>query len=192
MSTRSIGALIARWPLQRRTSGSGENLNVHADKLGATPNAPAAPDLRVRRESQPTSLVRNGFHTTHYSVDRAGLPYHLSAVHAAVGRVQQRRHHIVADRRITLWRAYAHALADIDGVRPIDLDIDHTIPFHPVVRVPDRDTVFAQMTDAGIAVGVHYPPNHTQPAFLRWTRPRPLPATETTARQLLSLPFHPR
>ncbi|WP_435593560.1 DegT/DnrJ/EryC1/StrS family aminotransferase [Nocardia sp. bgisy118] len=129
--------------------------------------------------------------STDYQVDGAGLPYHLSAVHAAVGRVQLRHHHIVAARRVSLWRAYARALADIDNVELIDVDIDYTIPFNAVVRVPDRDVVFARMKEAGIGVGVHYPPNHTQPAFRRWTRHRPLPATEATASELLSLPFHP-
>ena len=41
----------------------------------------------------------------------------------------------------------------------------------------------------GIAVGVHYPPNHLQPAFAPWHRD--LPATEQAAREILSLPFHP-
>ncbi|WP_433207729.1 DegT/DnrJ/EryC1/StrS family aminotransferase [Nocardia sp. CA-107356] len=36
---------------------------------------------------------------------------------------------------------------------------------------------------------MHYPPNHLQPAFARWSRL--LPITETAARQIMSLPFHP-
>jgi dTDP-4-amino-4,6-dideoxygalactose transaminase len=41
----------------------------------------------------------------------------------------------------------------------------------------------------GPGVGVHYPPNHVQPAFAAWHRP--LPRTELAGRQVLSLPFHP-
>ncbi|MGQ4616660.1 aminotransferase class I/II-fold pyridoxal phosphate-dependent enzyme [Nocardia sp. R7R-8] len=133
-----------------------------------------------------TQLTR--IRTTDYRVDGFGLPYHLSAVHAAVGRVQLAHFDHVIGRRIALWRSYARALADLEGVRLVDVGIDNTVPFNLVVRVRDRDQVFARMRTAGIGVGVHYPPNHTQPAFERWHRR--LPATEHSAPELLSLPFH--
>ncbi|WP_246886222.1 hypothetical protein [Streptomyces sp. GESEQ-4] len=63
-------------------------------------------------------------------------------------------------------------VVDID----IDIDIDITVPFNCVVRVPQRDKVHAALTARGIGVGVHYPPNHLQPAFARWRRD--LPVTE--------------
>ncbi|MFE2105138.1 DegT/DnrJ/EryC1/StrS family aminotransferase [Kitasatospora sp. NPDC059463] len=44
------------------------------------------------------------------------------------------------------------------------------------------------MLAAGIAVGVHYPPNHLQLAFAQWRRS--LPVTEQLGREILSLPFH--
>lgn len=127
--------------------------------------------------------------TTDYHVDGYGLPYHLSAVHAAVGRVQLAHIDHVVALRTALWRNYAHALASLKQVELVDVDIDHTVPFNLVVRLDNRDEVFARMKAAGIGVGVHYPPNHTQPAFERWYRR--LPDTETSASQLLSLPFHP-
>ena len=49
--------------------------------------------------------------------------------------------------------------------------------------------VTAYSRAGGVGVGVHYPPNHTQPAFAAWYTP--LPATEQVAQQVLSLPFHP-
>jgi len=129
--------------------------------------------------------------STDYRVDGFGLPYHLSAVHAAVGRVQLAHFEHVVERRTALWRSYSRALAELEQVRLVEVDIDNTVPFNLVVRVRDRDRdqVFARMKTAGIGVGVHYPPNHTQPAFERWYRR--LPATEHSAPQLLSLPFHP-
>lgn len=45
------------------------------------------------------------------------------------------------------------------------------------------------MQTEGVAVGVHYPPNHLQPAFSPWHRD--LPATEQVAQEILTLPFHP-
>jgi dTDP-4-amino-4,6-dideoxygalactose transaminase len=71
----------------------------------------------------------------------------------------------------------------------VDLDIERSVPFNCVIRIPERDQVFAAMRAAGIGVGVHYPPNHRQRAFSAWVRD--LPVTEESGRQIMSLPFHP-
>jgi dTDP-4-amino-4,6-dideoxygalactose transaminase len=125
---------------------------------------------------------------TSYAVDGYGLRGTLSNVHAAVGLVQLDHFPEITDIRKTLWTAYAGALRTI-GVTVIDLDIERTVPFHCVVRVERRNQVHRLLQDRSIGVGVHYPPNHQQPAFARWHRP--LPATEQTAEEILSLPFHP-
>jgi hypothetical protein len=54
--------------------------------------------------------------------------------------------------------------------------------------VPHRDQVFAELRARGICVGVHYPPNHLQPAFAAWRRP--LPVTEQVGQEILTLPLH--
>ncbi|UGT58874.1 DegT/DnrJ/EryC1/StrS family aminotransferase [Nocardia asteroides] len=153
---------------------------------------------RDRREAERLRTMRSlgirakqltRIRTTDYRVDGYGLPYHLSAIHAAVGRVQLAHFDHVVGLRTALWRNYSHVLAALEGLQLVDVDIDNTVPFNLVVRVADRDEVFARMKAAGIGVGVHYPPNHTQPAFERWYRR--LPDTERTAPELLSLPFHP-
>ncbi|MGY1976495.1 DegT/DnrJ/EryC1/StrS family aminotransferase [Nocardia gipuzkoensis] len=127
--------------------------------------------------------------STTYHVDSVGWRYHLSALHAVIGSAQLARFDSIETARKTLWRAYARALADVDGVRLVDVAVQYSVPFNCVVRVANRDSVFEFMRDRGIGVGVHYPPNHTQPAFTRWSRP--LPVTEATASEILSLPFHP-
>ncbi|WP_329254557.1 DegT/DnrJ/EryC1/StrS family aminotransferase [Streptomyces canus] len=96
---------------------------------------------------------------------------------------------MIEAKRPQLWRTYRDALAGIDGVALVDVDDEHTVPFNCVVRVPNREAVFADMQARGIGVGVHYPPNHTQKAFAPWHRP--LPVTERTAEEIMSLPFHP-
>ncbi|MBC7299439.1 MAG: DegT/DnrJ/EryC1/StrS family aminotransferase [Nocardia sp.] len=45
------------------------------------------------------------------------MPYHLSAVHAAVGRVQLAHFDRVVALRTALWRNYARALAAHEGWR---------------------------------------------------------------------------
>ncbi|MFB9691358.1 DegT/DnrJ/EryC1/StrS family aminotransferase [Amycolatopsis plumensis] len=129
--------------------------------------------------------------TVSYAVHEPGFRYHLSTLHAAIGRVQLARFADIAARRKQLWHQYATALTDIPIAALVDLDVVNTVPFNCVVRVPApaRDAVHAQLHAAGIQAGVHYPPNHLQPAFTRWSRP--LPNTEDIAGEILSLPFHP-
>jgi dTDP-4-amino-4,6-dideoxygalactose transaminase len=62
-----------------------------------------------------------------------------------------------------------------------------------VVRVPDRDRVMAAMQADGIGAGVHYPiPMHLQGALSFMGHVEgDFPATETAAREMLSLPMYP-
>jgi dTDP-4-amino-4,6-dideoxygalactose transaminase len=125
-----------------------------------------------------------------YTVAGPGLRAHLPALNAAIGRAQLAGFAEASARRTRLWLAYQEALAGASGLTLVDLDIAHTVPFNCAVRIHHgRDDVFAAMRARGIGIGVHYPPNHLQPAFASWRRP--LPRTELAARQVLSLPFHP-
>ncbi|MER8188513.1 DegT/DnrJ/EryC1/StrS family aminotransferase [Kitasatospora sp. NPDC094015] len=126
--------------------------------------------------------------STTYQVTGAGFRYPLSALNAAIGTAQLAHFEEATAVRRTLWRTYRDALASLPDVELVDVDVDYSVPHLCVVKVPDRDRLWAEMRRAGIGVGVHYPPNHLQPAFARWTRP--LPATEHLAEQILTLPFH--
>lgn len=125
-----------------------------------------------------------------YAVQDFGLRAHLPAINAALGRAQLARFPEVVQLRKELWSAYEAVLSGLDGVSVVDVDIARSAPFNCVVRVTEgRDQVFGRLRARGIGVGVHYPPNHAQPAFATWHRP--LPRTELAATQVLSLPFHP-
>ncbi|MFF2013847.1 DegT/DnrJ/EryC1/StrS family aminotransferase [Streptomyces sp. NPDC058195] len=147
-----------------------------------------AETLRQMRFLGITSSQTDRIRTTTYSVRGPGLRGVLPDINAAVGRVQLARFNEVAALRTALWKAYAQALHGASGVALVDAGED-AVPFNCVVRVSGRDRVHRIMRDRGIGVGVHYPPNHLQPAFAQWTRP--LPVTEQAAREILSLPFHP-
>lgn len=127
---------------------------------------------------------------TSYSVGGYGLRATMSCVHAAVGCSQLARFAGIAAARQRLWRTYAQRLDEIEQAVLVDVDIDRSVPFNCVVRVPARDEVHRVLRSEGIAVGVHYPPNHLQPGFTAWRRP--LPQTEQIGREILSLPFHLR
>jgi dTDP-4-amino-4,6-dideoxygalactose transaminase len=59
-----------------------------------------------------------------------------------------------------------------------------------VVRVNDRERIAAELSNRGVATGIHYPvPCHLQPAFAPVTDR--LPVAEEAAEQILSLPLFP-
>jgi dTDP-4-amino-4,6-dideoxygalactose transaminase len=62
-----------------------------------------------------------------------------------------------------------------------------------VVRVDDRDRVLAELTDAGVGAGIHYPtPIHLTRAYGHLGHgPGDFPVAEAAAGQILSLPMHP-
>ncbi|MER5969686.1 aminotransferase class I/II-fold pyridoxal phosphate-dependent enzyme [Streptomyces sp. NPDC002055] len=126
--------------------------------------------------------------TTTYRVDGFGLRYQLSAINSAIGLAQLSRFATTVRARRGLWRSYRDALSGLDGVTLIDVGAHHAVPHLCQVRVPHRDEVFSDLRAQGVGVGVHYPPNHLQPAFAAWRRT--LPATERVAAEILSLPFH--
>ena len=148
----------------------------------------AAALRRLRTVGIAQSLAERGTATS-YEVTGFGVRAHLSSLNAAIGLVQLDFFDQARAIRQTMWRTYAAALADIPGVELVDVDIEHTVPFNLVVKMPERDRVFHRLRAAGIGVGVHYPPNHLQPAFA--AAATPLPITEDLGARILSLPFHP-
>lgn len=168
-------------PIKNLTCGTGG---------GIIPRTPAeAQELRTMRALGIVQSQTQRAATTSYTVRGFGLRATMSALNAAIGLVQLQHFDQVAAKRQELWRTYAHGLHTLDGVRLVDVDIDRTVPFNCVLHLADRNRVFEALRGSGIGVGVHYPPNHDQPAFKQWHRP--LPVTEESARQLISLPFHP-
>lgn len=126
--------------------------------------------------------------TTTYTVGSFGLRYQMSGINAAIGLAQLDHVDRMEETRRSLWLAYQATLAPLNAVTVVDVDPEQSVPHLCQVRVPHRDAVFTAMRKRGIGVGVHYPPNHLQPAFAEWTRP--LPATEQVAGEILTLPFH--
>ncbi|MFB7595782.1 DegT/DnrJ/EryC1/StrS family aminotransferase [Streptomyces sp. NPDC056160] len=126
--------------------------------------------------------------TTSYRVEGFGLRYQMSGINAAIGLAQLPHFEDTARARRHLWRSYRRALAQLDGLTLVDVDPDRSVPHLCQVRIPHRDKVFTHLRAQGIGVGVHYPPNHLQPAFSPWRRD--LPATEQAGAQILTLPFH--
>ncbi len=89
---------------------------------------------------------------------------------------------------------YAQLLAAVPGVRappvaPGNEDVWHLY----VVRVADRDRVLAELAEAGVGAGIHYPtPVHLTRAYAHLgLGPGSFPTAERAAGEILSLPMYP-
>jgi dTDP-4-amino-4,6-dideoxygalactose transaminase len=177
---RQVTTCFSFGPIKNLTCGQGGMIIPRGQE-----EAEAARTLRMLGVT--TSAAERAAATS-YTVAGFGLRYQMSAINAAIGTVQLAHFATAETVRKRLWRAYQAALAGLDDVTVVDVDIEHSVPSLCVVRVPHRDRVFAFLRERGIGAGVHYPPNHLQPAFARWHRD--LPVTEAVGGQILTLPFH--
>src|SRR5262249_19266518 len=131
-----------------------------------------------------------------YEQHELGFNYRLTALQAALGRVQRERLDEMAAGRRAIVAAYGRALEALPWVRPIgpapgSRSAHHLFP----VRVPAayRRAVFDALRARDIGVQVHYIPVHLQPYYRRKlaTGPRDCPVAEALYPELLSLPCFP-
>ena len=143
------------------------------------------------------ALVRNlGAHgsSVKYVHDHIGVNARLDAVQATVLRAKLRRLDGWNAARRNAAGRYTELLGEIPGVRlpavrPGNEDVWHLY----VVRVDERDRVMAELGEAGIGVGIHYPtPVHLTEAYagLGYRRGQ-FPVAEAAADRILSLPMFP-
>ena len=96
--------------------------------------------------------------------------------------------------RRTLAERYSGLLADASGVITPVTRLENEHVFHQyIVRVNERNRVFADMNALGVGVGIHYPlPVHLVPAFASHDFPKgSFPVAECRANEILSLPIYP-
>ena len=130
---------------------------------------------------------------TRYTHTRRGFNYRMDGIQGAVLGVKLRHLERWTDARRQRAAVYAGSLADtgvvVPQVRPGARHVFHVF----AVRVPHRDAVRAQLTEAGVQTGIHYPiPLHLQPAYrdLGYTA-GDFPVAERVANDVLSLPLFP-
>ncbi|QAY59969.1 DegT/DnrJ/EryC1/StrS family aminotransferase [Microbacterium protaetiae] len=161
--------------------------------LGAAGDAGAV----MTDDSGAAALIRNlAAHgsSVKYVHDNIGMNARLDAVQATVLRAKLRRLDTWNAARRAAAARYGELLADVDGVRtpsvrPGNKDVWHLY----VVRVAERDRVMAELSAAGIGVGIHYPtivPLTEAYASLGY-RPGQFPVAEAAAGCILSLPMFP-
>lgn len=181
----------------RRTGTLGEAaaFSFYPTKnLGALGDAGAV----VTGDAELAAVVRSLRHHGHAPGDandhvRVGATGRLDNLQAALLSVKLPHLDAWNAERREAAALYREALAGL----PLDLPPDDppggTQVFYAfAVEVDDRDRVRADLREAGIGAGVHYPrPAHLNPAWSTLGAPGDFPAAERFAERTLSLPMFP-
>ncbi len=158
-----------------------KNLGALGDGGAVVTNDPALAD-RLRR-------LRNGGQTDRAHHVEAGVNSRLDELQAAVLRARLPLLPQWTGRRRALAARYRAALPASAPVP--ERDHGHVYHLFPV-RSAGRDALQAHLRTSGVETLVHYPvPLPRQQAFAEYD-PAPAPAADRAARELLSLPLHPR
>lgn len=122
-----------------------------------------------------------------------GYNYRMDAIQGAVLAVKLRYLERWTDARRDAAASYQALLADLPVGRPAACDRNSHVWHVYAVRVRERDLLRAQLAEAGISTGIHYPAAvHLQPAYASLGyRPGDFPVAEQLAEQTLSLPMFP-
>jgi len=129
-----------------------------------------------------------------YNSQIIGTNARMSEITAATLTVKLRYLSEWTDARRTVASSYREALEALPGVTVFpEPDWAWSVYHLFVIEVEARDHLVRELTAAGIGTGLHYPtPIHLQPAYSSLNLgPGSFPATEDSARRLLSLPMFP-
>ena len=125
-----------------------------------------------------------------YEHERLGHNFRMTSVAAAIGRTQLERLPEFVERRRANARRLTEGLADAPVTTPTEPPDRRHVYHQYTVRVDDRDAFRDHMDEQGVGTGVYYPkPIHEQPAYEN--NDQSLPAAETVAQDVVSLPVHP-
>lgn len=164
----------------------GKNLGAAGDAGAVTTNEPGlAWAVRI--------LAAHGS-PRKYVHDVVGMNSRLDTVQAVVLRAKLARLEKWNDLRRLAAARYDELLGDLPAVRtPVSAVGNEDVWHLYVVRVADRDRVLAELQEAGVGAGVHYPaPVHLTQAYAHLGLPRgSFPVAEEAADRILSLPLYP-
>jgi dTDP-4-amino-4,6-dideoxygalactose transaminase len=127
-----------------------------------------------------------------YLHERVGWNSRLDELQAAVLRVKLRRLDEFNAARRRVAQHYREGLKGLKLELPAEDARGKHVYHQFTVRSEKRDAVREALAQEGIASSIFYPmPLHRQPAYEAFHRDLALPASETAARTVLSLPINP-
>ena len=163
----------------------GKNLGALGD-AGAVTTDDEVLARRVR-------LLRSHGEVTRHEHSHWGYCQRMSALQAAFLGVKLDRFDAHQRQRRAASRHYGALLADVSGVRPLEVAPEAGHAHHlEVVVVQQRDAVLARLRANGVEAAVHYPtPIHLQPGAPGLGERGAFPRAERLSESVLSLPLWP-
>ena len=161
-----------------------KNLGAYGDAGAVTTNSRAiAEEIR---------LLRDHGAAHKYEHSEMGMNSRLDEIQAAVLRVKLPQLEMWNEQRRAHAQAYRQLLDDVDVTVPVTRRGASHVYHLYVVQAGDRDRVRQELTDRGVATGIHYPiPIHLQDAARGIGRiSGDLHVTESLAKRVLSLPMY--
>lgn len=164
----------------------GKNLGACGEAGAATTDDPAlARQMRMLRDHGQASK---------YYHDVIGYNGRMDSIQAGFLDVKLKHLPNWTEQRRTAAARYHALLQSVSGVvTPFEPPNSKAVYHLYVVRVSHRDRIQAQLAEAGIGTGIHYPvPVHLQKAYAELGYQKgDLPVTEQLASEILSLPMFP-
>lgn len=149
--------------------------------------------------AEKTRMLRNHGQSQRYRHTRLGYNYRMTDVAAAVGIGQLKRLDEFNDKRIENATFLADRISLVKGLRVPAVATHAKHVFHQfTIRVEEdfkltRDALQKRLNEQGVGSAVYYPvPIHQQPFYVDLGYRDHLPIAERAAREVLSLPVHPR
>lgn len=137
--------------------------------------------------------MRENTGTWYYEMQDLGFNYRITDIQCALGLSQMNKLPHFLERRRAIAAKY-DSIFDSTTITPLGKrdDMEHAYHLY-VVRVKDRDSIFASLREAGIAAQVHYIPVHMHPYYREHlhTGPDLCPLAEAAYEELISLPMFP-
>jgi dTDP-4-amino-4,6-dideoxygalactose transaminase len=163
----------------------GKNLGAYGDAGAVTTHRAELAEI-VRK-------LRNHGRQSKYLHEVVGYGHRLDTLQAAILRAKLPYLTAWTEARRRLARRYTEKLADTGLVLPAVAPDANPVWHLYVVCTPAREELLAELNEAGIGAGVHYPvPLHLQPAYRHLgVEEGALPVTERVAQTCLSLPLYP-
>ena len=163
----------------------GKNLGAYGDA-----GAIVTSDEGLARQCR---MIANHGRIQKYDHAFEGVNSRLDALHAAILSVKLKHLEAWTERRREIASWYRRLLDSRHCLSPAELEGFRHVYHLYVVRVKNRDSVQAGLSERGIATGIHYP--HPLPHLAAYShlghQPGDFPVAEEFSREILSLPLYP-
>ena len=160
--------------------------------LGAYGDAGLVTARGAKHDAALRMLRHHGSRVT-YSHEVIGLNSRLDEMQAAILRVKLKHLARFTAARQAHAARYRELLAGAKLALPQAHGRGAHIYHQFTLRLANRDAAKTALAEAGVASGVYYPvPLHRQPVFEKEFGALSLPAAESAAREVLSLPIYPQ